>query len=119
MWFKKKETPAYKQMIDWLSVESITYNPEDGTNILMDIKRDDIKAWLYAITKTIQASYSKNPIIKNWISGQMSVAGQDIEFYIMKKGGESPLKLLTSEKEKVKLLEKKLEDTVKTSLTNS
>jgi len=76
---------------------------------MMDIKREDIKAWLYAVTKTIQESFKKNPLIKNWLSGSMCVAGQDIEFYIMKHGGSSPLKLLTEAKEKIKELEGKLE----------
>lgn len=112
MWpFKKsKETPADKQMLDWLSIESVTYNKEDGTNITADITRSDIKAWLYAVSRTIQKSMEKVPVIKNWLCGTLIVADQEIEFYIMKKGGNSPLKMIKEKDAKIKELEKKLED---------
>ncbi len=105
---KIKESPADKAMIDSLFITGITYNPEDGTTLTADITREDIKNWLYAVTRSIQGAYAKSEVVKNWLCGTMHLAGQEIEFYIMKQGGESPLKLLKAEKEKVRILEEKL-----------
>ena len=104
----KKNKKATEEFFKYLKVEQTG----DTTGITLDIHDEDIKSWLYAVTKTIQASLGRNPSVKNYLMGQMILGGQKIEFSLVKdfKKGPHEIRLeLEKENEKLKEYVKELE----------
>ena len=80
---------------------------EDTTKILMDIDSEDVKRWLYSVTRTIQRAFAKNGI-QNYLAGQFIIGGQRIEFAFLRDFKESPHELRMKAENRVKELEERL-----------
>lgn len=109
-WLKKKKE-LEKQFLSYFNVEIA-----DGKSTMVaDISNEDIKKWLYGVTRAIQSAFGRHPEIKNYLMGEMTVGGQKIEFCFLKEFGKGPHYLrMQAEKEneqlklKIKELEEKL-----------
>jgi hypothetical protein len=88
LWFKKKKCSkgATEQFYKYLKIEQT-----DGrTDITADITDEDIKKWLYGVAQMIQTVFKRQEAIKNYLTGQLWLGGQQIEFALVKDFKEGP-----------------------------
>jgi hypothetical protein len=98
----KKET---EQFFSYLNIEC-----KDGKiDVYGGICNEDIKNWLYGVTKAIQLSMRKHPIIENYLVGQIWLGGQQVEFALVKDFKEGPHAMRMKAEEEVKKLKAELE----------
>ena len=101
-WNKYKKTTD--EFLSYLNVEY-----KDGqTEVVADIKNEDIKKWLYAVTHSIQAAMSKHKVIENYLCGWMHVGGQEIEFALVKNQRSGPHAMSLQLREENRLLKERI-----------
>jgi len=113
MFRSKKEKEIEKQFLSYFKIEG----DDKSTTMIADINDEDIKKWLYGVTRAIQSAFKRHPEIKNYLMGEMNIGGQKIEFCFVKefKTGPHYLRMKAEEenaqlKLRIKELEEKLND---------
>lgn len=75
--FLQKRNSHYNQEVTEAFFKYLKVEHEDGvTNLTADISDEDIKRWLYLVTRSIQNSLRRYSEIQNYITGQMWLGGQ-------------------------------------------
>lgn len=108
MWpFKKnKQLEIDEKFFSYFKLES----GDDGkSELIADIKDEDVKRWLYNVTRHIQKAFSKHEVIKNYLVGQFILGGQKIEFAFVKEFKEGPYAMLQEAKLEIENLKKENE----------
>jgi hypothetical protein len=106
MWMSKKKKKEQEEFLSYFNVEV----DEKGTSMVADIKNEDIKRWLYAVTRGIQAAFGRDARIKNYMRGIFNIGGQQIEFCFLKNGGKGPHDLRMESLKRIEELEKQVKD---------
>jgi hypothetical protein len=106
LWFKKKNNKqATDEFFKYLNISCA-----DGEiNAYGDITNEDIKRWLYGVTRAIQLSFGKHPEIKNYLMGQIWLGGQQVEFVLVKDFKEGPHAMRLKAEAEVERLKKEVE----------
>lgn len=102
--FNKKRNQLQKEFLKYFHVDY-----ED--NIISaygDITDEDMKSWLYAVTTTIQKSFSKYKAIENYLVGDFIIGGQQIEFAFVKDFKLGPHAIRMKLEEENKLLKQEI-----------
>jgi len=103
-WNKYKKTTD--DFLSYLKIEQ-----KDGeTEMVADIKDEDIKRWLYGVTTTIQKAMSRHKVIENYLAGWMQVGGQTIEFALVKDNKSGPHAMSLKLKEENRLLKERIKE---------
>ncbi len=87
--FGKKRAEAKKRKEEFFSYFKVEMQENGDVEAVADITDDDIKRWLYNVTRAIQQSFTRKGI-ENYLSAQMTIGGQKIEFSFLKDFKEGP-----------------------------
>jgi transposase len=88
IWLKRKKVSkvATEQFYKYLKIEQ----NDKRTEMTADITDEDIKKWLYGVAQMIQTVFNRHDAIKNYLTGQIWLGGQQIEFALVKDFKEGP-----------------------------